>query len=164
MILAARTMASPGAIWLICAVAVVCLAFWLYMVMVVATRPSVRHRRMPHMQGAVLGGMHLAEGGRSVAPNRELPALLPDLVQTETGQRVPAQRVPGLPEPARAAGAGPIPAQRTADAGTTAQAGTAADPADTADEAPTEPIPAQRAPDAGTTAATTADTGSAGRQ
>jgi hypothetical protein len=149
MVLAVRTTASPTAIWVICAVAVVCLAFWLIMVMVYATKPSVRHRRMPRMTGPVLGGMHLAEGGRSVAPNRELPAVLPDLPPAaptaEPGRGVPAQRGPQAP-------AEPIPAQRTAQAGTTAQAGPG-------DEAPTEPIPAQRTADADTTA----DTGAAGR-
>jgi hypothetical protein len=162
MVLAVRTSASPTAIWVICAVAVACLAFWLIMVMVYAAKPSVRHRRMPRMTGPVLGGMHVAEGGRSVAPNRELPAVLPDLAAAapagEAGRGVPAQRAPGQrgpqapAEPAPAGASAPagsaetVPAQRTAPAGTTG-------------EAPTEPIPAQRTADADTTA----DTGAAGR-
>jgi len=121
MVLAVRTSASPTAIWVICAVAVACLAFWLIMVMVYAAKPSVRHRRMPRMTGPVLGGMHVAEGGRSVAPNRELPAVLPDLAPAET---VPAQRTAAAGTTGEAP-TEPIPAQRTADADTTADTGAA---------------------------------------
>jgi hypothetical protein len=126
MIEAARTSASPAAIWTICIVAVACLAFWLGMVSYADRHPYVRDRRLPDMPGPVLGGTHLSEGGRSVAPSRELPA---DLTLAE--QQIPPQRAPQPAQaPARAeAPPGPVPAQRTADA--------------TA-EAPTEPIPAQR--------------------
>lgn len=92
---AVRTTASAEAIWVICAVAVVCLAFWLGMVMVVANRPIVRHRRVTGLPGPVLGGIHLAEGGRSVAPSRNAPAVLGDF---GTG---------GRPAPAR----GPVTAR-----------------------------------------------------
>jgi len=185
---AVRTTASPAAIWTICVVAVACLAFWLIMINYADKHPYVRHRRLPDMPGPVLGGIHLAEGGRSVAPNRELPA---DLTIPEPP--VPAQRPPQAPTgptraatpaatsaeptmataPAQAAAApgtqpGPIPAQRAgsgdaAAAGTT-PAGPAGDTADdTGAEAPTEPIPAQRAADADQAASTRADTSSGGQ-
>ncbi len=76
MVSAVRTTASPAAIWTICGVVVACLAFWLGAVAVAASRPAVRNRRVPYMPGPVLGGIHLAEGGRSVAPSREAPAVL----------------------------------------------------------------------------------------
>jgi hypothetical protein len=173
MVEAVRTTASPAAIWAICVVAVACLAFWLSMVTYADKHPYVRHRRLPDMPGPVLGGIHLAEGGRSVAPSRELPAVLPDLATT--GPEVPAQRAPQAPsaptepaaagapaEPATAGapaepaaapspastGARPesVPAQRTAPGDT--PAGDIM-PGDTRAEAPTEPIPAQRTEPAG---------------
>ena len=176
---AVRTTASPAAIWTICVVAVLCLAFWLFMINYADKHPYVRHRRLPDMPGPVLGGIHRAEGGRSVAPNRELPA---DLTIPEP--QVPSQRAPlpsaepttaGAPaqpatagasaqptatqEPAATA-AGPIPAQRAAP-GDTAAGGTT--PADTADDtragAPTKPIPAQRSADTDQATSTRADTG-----
>jgi hypothetical protein len=112
MIEAARTTASPAAIWAICIVAVACLAFWLIMVSYADRHPYVRQRRLPDMPGPVLGGIHLAEGGRSVAPNRELPA---DLTLAEP--QVPAQRTasgdPTASDIRAEAPTGPIPAQRT---------------------------------------------------
>jgi len=145
MIEAARTSASPAAIWTICIVAVACLAFWLSMIWYADRHPYVRHQRLPDMPGPVLGGIHLSEGGRSVAPSRELPA---DLTLAE--QQVPPQRTPQPAQaPARAeAPPGPVPAQRTADA--------------TA-EAPTEPIPAQRAQGADTETDHPAGSGTGGR-
>jgi hypothetical protein len=178
MIEAARTSASPAAIWTICIVAVACLAFWLGMVSYADRHPYVRDRRLPDMPGPVLGGIHLAEGGRSVAPSRELPA---DLTLAE--QQIPPQRAPqpaqapatapgppaageptaagaGAPAAAQApagagASSGPIPAQRTASGDAT--------PADTRAEAPTEPIPAQRAQGADAETDHPADSGAGGR-
>jgi hypothetical protein len=46
MILAVKTTASPAEIWAIVVVAVICLATWLFMVTVVAPRPSALARRM----------------------------------------------------------------------------------------------------------------------
>jgi hypothetical protein len=168
---AVRTTASPAAIWAICVVAVVCLAFWLFMINYADRHPYVRHRRLPDMPGPVLGGIHLAEGGRSVAPNRELPA---DLTIPEP--QVPPQRTPQPSSEPTTAGApaqpaaalrtqpGPVPAQRAAPGGTTVGGTTPADTADdTADdtraEAPTEPIPAQREADTDQAAADRTDTG-----
>jgi hypothetical protein len=104
MELAVRTTASPAAIWVICVVAVACLAFWLIMVMVVATRPDPRLRRVPAMSGPVFGGIHMATGGRSVEGAEPEAA------------RVPAQRGPEGREPR--APTEPIPEQRTKASGT----------------------------------------------
>jgi hypothetical protein len=143
MIEAARTTASPAAIWTICIVAVACLAFWLGMVSYADKHPYVRDRNLPDMPGPVLGGIHLAEGGRSVAPSRELPA---DLTLAE--QQIPPQRTSQAP-------AGPVPAQRTASGDAT--------PADARAEAPTEPIPAQRAQGADAETDHPAGSGTGGR-
>jgi hypothetical protein len=99
MVEAVRTVASPAAIWAIVVVAVACLAFWLVAVSVADSHPRIRHRQIPDMPGPVLGGMHVAEGGRSVSPNRDAPAVF-----TEPLSGVPAQRS-GEPEPAGASAA-----------------------------------------------------------
>lgn len=118
MELAARTTASPAAIWVICVVAVACLVFWLIMVMVVATRPDPRLRRMAAISGSMVGEINLAPGGRSVEGSEPEAA------------RVPAQRVSGGREPQ--APAEPVPEQRTKAGGTaptdTAGSGTAGRP------------------------------------
>jgi hypothetical protein len=118
MDLAVRTTASPAAIWAIVIVAVVCLAFWLIMVMVYANRPDPRYRRMADMPGPVLGGIHMAAGGRSVAPTRDASAVLGEDFLTDLSAerpapaaQVPTQRGPDAPTK-------PIPAQRTAADGT----------------------------------------------
>jgi hypothetical protein len=120
MVEAVRTTASPAAIWAICIVAVACLAFWLIMISYADKHPYVRHRRLPEMPGPVLGGVHLAEGGRSVAPGRELPAVLPDLAATEP--HIPAQRT-RRQQPA------PTAAPTPAGAGASAKPATAPEPA-----------------------------------
>jgi hypothetical protein len=75
MDLAVRTTASPTAIWVIVVVAVVLLAFWLFMVMVFANRPDPRLRPAAGMPGRALGGIPMAAGGRSVeAPAGPIPA------------------------------------------------------------------------------------------
>jgi len=75
MYLAERTTASPAAIWVIVVVAVVLLAFWLFMVMVFATRPDPRLRPANGMPGPVRGGIRMAAGGHSVeAPAEPIPA------------------------------------------------------------------------------------------
>lgn len=163
MVEAVRTTASAGAIGAIVGVAVICLAFWLIAVAYADAHPDVRHRRLPEMRGPVLGGIHMAEGGRSVAPNRGAPAegggLLADLAATgrEAGQpdvaaepdrpRVPAQRGPLAPtEPAAARG--PESGPRGEGAA----------------DAPTEPIPAQRGAPADIEAANRTGTGRRGRR
>jgi hypothetical protein len=75
MDLALKTTASPAAIWVIVVVAVVLLVFWLFMVMVFATRPDPRLRPAASMPGPVRGGIHMAAGGHSVeAPAEPIPA------------------------------------------------------------------------------------------
>jgi hypothetical protein len=127
MVEAVRTTASPAAIWAIVVVAVGCLVFWLAAIWVADKNPFWRHWQAPEMQGPVLGGIHAAEGGRSVAPNREAPAVFTEPLQTEPLPEVPAPGVPAqrpaAPEPAAAPAAGEapaagsaLPAQRSADA------------------------------------------------
>ncbi len=87
MVEAVRTTASPAAIWAICVVAVGCLAFWLGALAVADRNPYWRHWRNPDMPGPALGGTHVAEGGRSVSPDREAPAVF-----GETLPEVPAPR------------------------------------------------------------------------
>ena len=134
MVLAVQTTASPTAIWTICGVMVGCLAFWLGAVTLADRHPYVRNPRIPDMPGPVLGGTHLAEGGRSVAPERDAPAFFTDAEVTELASPVaasPARPAPLVPEqreteapPASAQEAGPqpttakppaMPAQRTAE-------------------------------------------------
>jgi hypothetical protein len=92
MDLAVRTTASPAAIWVIVVVAVVLLAFWLFMVMVFATRPDPRLRPAAGMPGPVRGGIPMAAGGHSVEARAE---------------SIPAQRsAADSPAPADTAGSG----------------------------------------------------------
>jgi hypothetical protein len=138
VILAVNTTASPVAIWAIVIVAVLCLAFWLGAVAWADMHPIVRQRQVPKMPGPVLGGMHVAEGGRSVAPHREGPPVL-----AVPGQRgaepapAPSQNV-GQPMQVQNAGqqggVQGMPAQRTGEADrperTTAGGGSADQPRD----------------------------------
>lgn len=119
MILAANTTTSTAGLWAIVAVTVVGLAFWLVMVVGVAARPEARSRRprwtrppasTPEGQetmapiGPVMGGAHVAEGGRSVAPRRDAPAM------ATAGARNGADGAREAAEPGSAAGAGDEPA------------------------------------------------------
>jgi hypothetical protein len=90
--LAAKTTASAGEVWAICVVAVSCLAFWLSMVTWADRHPIWRGRQVPEMPGPVLGGMHVAGGGRSVAPNRAAPATL---IGDDTADGEPLTAAPG---------------------------------------------------------------------
>ena len=101
MDLAVRTTASPAAIWTIVVVAVVLLAFWLFMVMVYAARPDPRFRQVPGMAGPALGGDARADLGAAPQPETPVPA--------QRGSQAP---VAGAVE----AQAEPIPAQRTTPA------------------------------------------------
>lgn len=74
MIEASRTTASPAGIWAVVIVAVAGLGFWLSAVALASRDPSIRHRRVPDMPGPVLGGTHVSDCGRSVAPNRDFAA------------------------------------------------------------------------------------------
>ena len=84
---AVRTNTSPTVLVVSCVVIVMSLAAWLVAVMLAARTPHAGHRQVPRMQSPVLGGMHEAEGGRSVAPTRDAPVLIPQL---------PRQRQPEL--------------------------------------------------------------------
>ena len=111
MIEAVRTTASPAAIWTICVVALGCLAFWLGAIALADKYPRWRHWQAQDMQGPVLGGIHMAEGGRSVSPSRAAPAVLAEPLE------VPEQRgaAPATAGDAATAAAD-LPAQRTGTA------------------------------------------------
>ena len=89
---AARTTASPAAIWTICVVALGCLAFWLGAIAFADKYPFWRAQNMP---GPTLGGIDMAEGGRSVAPGRDAPAVLAEPPE------LPAQRAGTADRPER---------------------------------------------------------------
>ena len=147
------TNTSTAGILAIVVVSVACLAFWLAAVALASRDPSVRHRRTPDMNrrtpdmnrrtpdmmGPVLGGTHVSDCGRSVAPNRDSAAtfddaeaeaiLSADADATSGAARsaVPSQRVPGgAPVPSQPGAGQPragqpeapaVPAQQTGDAG-----------------------------------------------
>jgi hypothetical protein len=92
MYLAVKTTASPAETWAIVIVAVICLAFWLIMVVAVAPRPDARKRER---QQAL--PVPFAVTGTDA----------PGAAQTRDDLRsVPGQRQPAAPAPAR------LPAQR----------------------------------------------------
>jgi len=142
MILAVNTHTSPAGLWAIVAVAVATLAFWLTMVVGWASRPEARGRRprtrLPASRlegqdtmaplGPVVGGTHVAEGGRSLAPRRDAPAM------AMAGAWGGADGEPEAAEPGTAAGAG-------------------GEPAVTRDDMPTVPRPRSGAPFGMTTSA-----------
>ena len=114
---AARTTASPAAIWTICIVALGCLVFWLGAIAVADKYPFWRHWQPQDMPGPVLGGIHAAAGGRSVSPSRDAPAVFTEPLEVPA-QRDAAPAPAGTPAAAgeAATAAGAMPAQRTADA------------------------------------------------
>ena len=67
---------------------VACLVFWLGAIVIADRHPYVRHPQIPDMPGPVLGGTHLAEGGRSVAPERDAPAFFTDVEVAELASPV----------------------------------------------------------------------------
>jgi hypothetical protein len=108
---------SATATWIMCIVIVGSLIGMLGVITLASRHPSFRNPRVPSMQGPVLGGMHLSEGGRSVAPTGQAPAEFTDnelrwIEGVETGHpeaaRTEAARpeVPVQPMPA-------VPAQRS---------------------------------------------------
>src|SRR5215469_842964 len=104
---AVKTTASAGELWAIVIVAVATLAFWLSTVAWADLHPNVRRRQVPDMPGPVLGGMHVATGGRSVAPNREAPPVFGADAETgaETGEPDMAATAPKQGGPLLAAAA-----------------------------------------------------------
>lgn len=61
---------SAVLIWVICVVAVVCLAVWLVAVAMADRTPFFRRSHVEPRRGQVQGGTHVG-GGRSVAPRRD---------------------------------------------------------------------------------------------
>jgi hypothetical protein len=62
---------SATAIWIIVAVAVAGLVIWLGSVALAARKPHQEHPQGQRLRSTVQGGMHVSEGGRSVAPRRD---------------------------------------------------------------------------------------------
>ena len=114
---AVRTTASPAAIWTICVVALGCLAFWLGAIALADKYPFWRHWQAQDMPGPALGGIQMAEGARSVAPDRDVPAVLAEAMEV-FAQRDAAQATAQTPAAAgdAATAAADLPAQRTGTA------------------------------------------------
>ena len=66
---------SAIAIWIICAVAVAGLAIWLIGVSLAARKPYPEHPHGQRLRSTVQGGLHVSDGGRSVAPRRDEPVV-----------------------------------------------------------------------------------------
>lgn len=131
MIEAVRTTASPAAIWAVCVVMVLCLAFWLIAVHVASRNPASGSGRMPSLDGSVVGGIHVAAGGRSVAPNRDTPAAVsgigpgpwagpaaepgPTAAATPAARAGSGARVPPAAEPGAQPARPPVPGQRAGE-------------------------------------------------
>jgi len=79
-----QTTASTAGIWAIVIVGVIFLAFYLFMVCVIAPRPDRPSGRVSDLRVAVLGGTHLSSGGRSLSPRRDE---LATVMATIPGQR-----------------------------------------------------------------------------
>ena len=118
MILAVKTTASTSELWLIVVVAVGCLAIWLYMVEVYATRRDPRRygKETPGEQDSPLAG---AAGG---ATERILAALQGLRPRAEPGPMAAGESAAGRPEKARAGATGgedsppaEVPGQRDQD-------------------------------------------------
>ena len=150
---AAQTNVSTAGIWAIIVVAVACLAFWLGALALAARNPGVgdkrtpgMNRRMSGMMGPVLGGTHVSDCHRSVAPSRSSEATFADAeaeailgaTVASSAPAAPGQRVTGgAPVPSqsgagqsgagqsggRQAGAPTVPAQQTGDADQPRRAG-----------------------------------------
>jgi hypothetical protein len=103
-------------------------------------KPAVRHRRLPDMPGPVLGGMHVAAGGRA-SPGRDSSARPgEDFLAGLAAARVPAQRGPcvGRADPGAAPCGG---GTASADTAARALADGPDDAAATLDAVGSEPFP-----------------------
>jgi hypothetical protein len=128
MILAVKTTASPAEIWAIVVVAVICLATWLFMVTVVAPRPSALARRMRAAR-ALEAGSQQADAATAQA----------QLAAAQAAQAQPSWHPGPASQPAMApAGAHRETAETRDDMPAVAGAGT---PAATGDDMPTVPGP-----------------------
>jgi hypothetical protein len=97
MIEAEQTNASPAAIYVICAVVMVCLAFWLIAVAIASRAPTTRQRRMAEMTGFATG--------KRPSPPREEPEMS-DMGRDLAGGPaldIPGQRTPDADRPERSA-------------------------------------------------------------
>ncbi|HEX8008838.1 MAG TPA: hypothetical protein VF482_20705 [Trebonia sp.] len=92
---AIRDVISPVGLGIMCVVIAASIGAWVAVVFLAARRPYAKNRNLPRMQSPVLGGMHEAEGGRSVAPTRDAPV--------NVTPRVPGRRQPEQAEPKQAA-------------------------------------------------------------
>jgi hypothetical protein len=118
-------LASTAAIWAIVIVVVLCMATWLSAVAIAARRPYWKHSAKRPMIGPVVGAIHYADGGRSVAPDREAPPVFTtqeelDISRRASGRVTTRPQIPGQP----------VPGQRTpvsASAGAGAATGPAPD-------------------------------------
>jgi hypothetical protein len=158
----AQTNTSTTGIWAIIVVAVACLAFWLGAVALAARDPGVRHRRMPDLMGPVLGGTHVSDCHRSVAPSRISGATFADAeaeamlgadadADADYGSVAATSGAPAASSAPAAASGARVPGQRVpGGAPVPSQPGTghpgAGQPGAGQAEAPT--VPAQRASDA----------------
>lgn len=151
MIEAVRTTATPIEIGAIVVIAISCLAFWLGMIAVASTDPGGvrRRRRRGEMMGPVVGGTHVSDCRRSVAPNRRSAAVFASHEEevffgTAAGSDAVSSGAAG----SGAVSAGPAPAVPGQRAGEPAPAaGQQATPA--AGQQPTPAMPAQRSGEAG---------------
>ena len=66
---------SAIAIWITVAVVVAGLAIWLIGVSRAARKPYPEHPQGQRLRSTVQGGLHVSEGGRSVAPRRDEPVV-----------------------------------------------------------------------------------------
>ena len=66
---------SAIAIWIIVAVAVAGLPVWLIGVSRAARKPYPQHPVGQRLRSTVQGGLHVSDGGRSVAPRRDEPVV-----------------------------------------------------------------------------------------
>ena len=105
-----HTDASWPAILAICAVALVCLAALLFAVVFADAHPRVAPRpQQPDLPGPVVGGAHIAAGGRSVAPSRDSSAVPGEDFLTDLA----AARPSAAPSGRTPAETGEVPAEPT---------------------------------------------------
>lgn len=136
MIEAVRTNVSPAGVWAVVVVAVACLAFWLVALAVASRYPGVHHRRTPGMPGPVLGGTHVSDCGRSVAPSRASAAMF----DADEADAMAAAGAASEGSPVAAPHPVPVPSQRVPGAAPAPSQPTPGQPV------LTQPSPGQRAP------------------
>jgi len=143
---AVRTVASPAGIWAVVIVAIAALAFWLTAITVVSRNPGGRRRKAPERYGPVLGGTHVSECGRSVAPSRQSDAVFADReADFYLGPRPAGEPAPGRTQARPApAGRGPAPGANVTVIPGPRQAGPEAGEPEQAGQPQAPAMPAQR--------------------